>query len=109
MLHQSRLPQSLAAARSLARIFPGETVRRLNYDHPIYRASYRIERVRCLHESKDIYLEGLFHQGELVAVLCEEGLCCAFSEQNRCNTGKGVGTEDGQKLALNIAIYAMTH
>jgi hypothetical protein len=28
---------------------------------------------------------------------------------NRCNAGKGVGPEDGKKLALNIAIYAMTH
>ncbi len=95
--------------REMSRVFPGESVRRLNYDHPIYRASYRIERVRCLHENKEIYLEGLFHQGELVAVMCEEGLCCAFSEQNRCNAGKGIGPEDGQKLALNIAIYAMTH
>lgn len=95
--------------RELGRIFPGEAVRRLPYDHPIYRASYRIERVRCLHEDRDIYLEGLHAQGRLVAVLCEEGLCCSFSMQNGCNVGKGVGPEDGRKLALNIAVYAMTH
>ena len=99
----------LAWRRELGRLFAGESVRRLPYDHPIYRASYRVERVRCLHEDRDIHLEGLHHQGRLVAVLCEEGLCCAFSMQNRCNVGKGVGPEDGRKLALNIAVYAMTH
>lgn len=95
--------------RELSRVLPREKVRRLGYDHPIYRASYRIERVRCLHENRNIYLEGLFHQGNLVAVMCEEGLCCSFSMQNQCNAGKGVGPDDGKKLAINIAVYAMTH
>jgi len=95
--------------RELGRIFPGEKVRRLGYEHPIYRASYRIERVRCLHENRDIHLEGLYQQDRLVAVMCEDGLCCSFSMQNQCNAGKGVGPDDGKKLAINIAIYAMTH
>jgi hypothetical protein len=51
----------------------------------------------------------LFYEGNLVAVMCEDGLCCAFSANNTCNTGKGVSPEDGQKLALNIAVYALTH
>lgn len=95
--------------RELSTVLPGETVRRLSYDHPIYRAFYKTERVRCLHEPKDIYLEGLFYRDRLVAVMCEDGLCCAFSMQNRCNEGKGVSPEDGRKLALNIAVYALTH
>ena len=95
--------------RELGRIFPNEKVKRLPYDHPIYRSSYRIARIPCLHAKRDIYLEGLTHQGRLVAVLCEDGLCCSFSMGNQCNAGKGVGPEDGKKLALNIAIYAMTH
>jgi hypothetical protein len=44
-----------------------------------------------------------------VAVMCEDGLCCAFSANNTCNAGKGVSPEDGQKLTLNIAVYALTH
>jgi len=28
---------------------------------------------------------------------------------NKCNDGKGVSPEDGQALALNIAVYALTH
>ena len=95
--------------REFGRIFPGEKVRPIPYDHLIYRAFYKIDRIRCLHEPRDIKLEGLFYQGNLVAVMCEDGLCCAFSMNNSCNQGKGVSPEDGKKLALNIAVYALTH
>jgi len=95
--------------REIGRLFPGESVRTLEYDHPIYRAFHTIQEVRSLHENRAIRLEGLVHDGRLVAVICEEGLCCAFSMDNQCNVGYGVSPEDGKKLALNIAVYAMTH
>ena len=95
--------------REFGRIFPNEKVRPIPYDHLIYRSFYKIERVRCLNEPRDIQLEGLFYEGNLVAVLCEDGLCCAFSANNSCNEGKGVSPEDGKKLTLNIAVYALTH
>lgn len=95
--------------REMARLFPGEAVRRLPYDHPIYRSFYRVERVRSIHRNADVFIEGLFLKDRLVAVICEDGLCCAFAEGNSCNIGRGVSPEDGKKLALNIAVYAMTH
>jgi hypothetical protein len=98
-----------AVRQELGRIFPGESVRALPYEHGIYRAFHRIESVPSLHERKEIHLEGLFYEGRLVAVLCEDGLCCSFSMENRCNNGKGVPPIHGRKLALNIAIYALTH
>ena len=98
-----------AVRRELGRLFRGASVKVLPYEHQIYRSFHQIERVRCLHEPRDIHLEGLYHGENLVAVLCEDGLCCAFSMENRCNSGKGVSTADGRKLALNIAIYALTH
>src|SRR6266852_7827862 len=95
--------------REFGRIFANEQVKPLSYDHLIYRSFYKIDRIRCLNEQRDIQLEGLLYEGNLVAVMCEDGLCCAFSAKNTCNTGKGVSPEDGQKLALNIAVYALTH
>jgi hypothetical protein len=95
--------------REFSRLLSGEKVQTIPYDHLIYRSFYKLEKVRCLNEPRDIQLEGLFYQGNLVAVLCEDGLCCAFSADNRCNDGKGVSPEDGQKLTLNIAVYALTH
>ena len=95
--------------REFSRIFPTEKVKPIPYDHLIYRSFYKIDRIRCLHEPRDIQLEGLFCEGNLVAVMCEDGLCCAFSANNTCNSGKGVSPEDGQKLTLNIAVYALTH
>jgi hypothetical protein len=95
--------------REFGRLFPNEMVKSIPYDHLIYRSFYKIDRIRCLNESRDIHLEGLFLEGRLVAVLCEDGLCCSFSANNSCNEAKGVSPEDGQKLALNIAVYALTH
>jgi len=95
--------------RELSRVFPNERVKPIPYDHLVYRSFYKIDRIRCLHEPRDIQLEGIFCEGNLVAVMCEDGLCCAFSANNTCNSGKGVSPEDGQKLALNIAVYALTH
>ncbi len=99
----------VAVRRELGRLFAGEIIKPLPYDHLIYRSFFRIDKVKCLHEPRDIHLEGLFHQGNLVAILCEDGLCCSFSMSNKCNEGKGVPPDAGQKLALNIAIYALTH
>lgn len=95
--------------REFSRIFPGVTVKPLPYDHLIYRAFYKIDRIRCLNENRDIQLEGVTYQGNLVAVMCEDGLCCAFSADNSCNRNEGVSPEDGKKLAINIAVYALTH
>ena len=103
-------PQFPAAwRREFSRLFPGEAVKPIGYEHLLYRSFYKIDRVRVLNENRDIKLEGLFYQGNLVAVMCEDGLCCAFSEDNRCNAGKGINPEDGRKLTLNIAVYALTH
>lgn len=95
--------------RELSRLFPNERVEVLPYEHPVYRSFYTLSAIRNLHQNRPIHLEGLSHEGRLVAVICEEGLCCAFSMENRCNVGFGVSPEDGKKLALNIAVYAMTH
>jgi hypothetical protein len=95
--------------REFSRIFAGEKVKPIPYDHLIYHSFHKLERIHSLNENRDIQLEGLFYHGNLVAVMCEDGLCCAFSADNSCNSGKGISPEDGKKLALNIAIYALTH
>ncbi len=86
-----------------------QPIKRLDYDHPIYRSFYRVANVRSVHRNAEVYLEGVFLGERLVAVLCEDGLCCAFSADNNCNVGRGISPEDGKKLALNIAVYAITH
>ena len=95
--------------RELGRVLPGETVRAIPYDHLIYRSFYQMERLRSLNGDRDIQLEGLFVEGELVAVIGEDGLCCAFTMDGSCNLGRGVVPEDAKKIALNIAVYSLTH
>lgn len=95
--------------REFSRIIAGETVKKLSYDNLIYRSFYQIGRVKNLDDGHDIQLEGLYFEGNLVAVMCEDGLCCAFSADNSCNKGHGISPADGQKIALNIAVFALTH
>jgi hypothetical protein len=95
--------------REMKRIFPGTETKVIPYDHRLYRSFYRIESVRSLHRNVDVHFEGLFYEGRLVSALCEDGLCCSFSMENRCNVGRGISPEDGRRLALNLAVYAMTH
>lgn len=95
--------------RELSRVFPGESVRKIPYDHLLYRSFYKMERIRSANGNRDIHLEGLFYQGDLVAVVGEDGLCCSFSMDNSCNLGEGVVPEDAKKIAVNIAVYALTH
>jgi hypothetical protein len=99
----------IAWRRELSRIFPGEVVRPIGYEHPIYRSFYKLERIHSMNGERDIELDGLVHGSRLVAVLCEDGLCCSFSMDNECNRGKGLVPDDGRKLALNIAVYSLTH
>jgi len=73
--------------REFSRIFANEAVKPIPYDHLIYRAFYKINRVRCLNEARDIQLEGLFYEGNLVAVMCEDGLCCAFTSHAPPSSG----------------------
>jgi hypothetical protein len=97
--------------RELSRIFPGEAVREIPYDHLLYRSFYKMDRVRSANGDRDILLEleGLFYQGDLVGVIGEDGLCCSFAMANSCNRGQGVLPDDAKKIALNIAVYALTH
>lgn len=95
--------------REFSRVFPGERVRPIPYDHLIYRSFYKMERIRSANGDRDILLEGLFHQGDLVAVMGEDGLCCSFAMDGQCNVGRGVAPDDAKKIALNIAVYSLTH
>ncbi len=98
----------LAWRREFSRIFPGEKVVKIPYDHLIYRSFYKMERLTSI-EKGPIQLEGLFHDGELVAVIGEDGLCCSFAMDGNCNAGHGVPPDEGKRIALNICVYALTH
>jgi hypothetical protein len=99
----------IAWRREMNRVFPGESVQKIPYTHLIYHSFYNIDHIRNLATHQDVLLDGLYHDGELVAVMCQDGLVCSFAMGNECNTGRGVDPEDARKVALNIAVYSLTH
>ena len=48
----------VAWRREFSRLFPGEAVKPIGYEHLLYRSFYKIDRVRVLNENRDIKLEG---------------------------------------------------
>ena len=99
----------LAWRREFSRIFPGSAVRNILYDHLIYRSFYKMPNLSSSDKHGDIFLEGLFYKNNLVAVMCQDGLCCSFAMDASCNKGKGVPPNESKRIALNIAVYALTH
>ena len=99
----------IAWRREMNRVFPGETVKKISYDQLIYHSFYNIDNITTVDTHQTIQLDGLFSNGELVAVMCQDGLCCSFAMGNECNSGHGIAPEDGRKLALNVAVYSLTH
>jgi hypothetical protein len=95
--------------REFSRIFPGSAVKNIPYDHLIYRSFYKMESLQTQEKSGNIYLEGVFFQNHLVAVMCQDGLCCSFAMDGSCNSGRGVPPPEAKKIALNIAVFALTH
>jgi hypothetical protein len=95
--------------REFSRIFPGSAMKNIPYDHLIYRSFYKMESLRSVEKSGPIYLEGLFYKENLVAVMCQDGLCCSFAMDSSCNDGHGIPPEEAKKIALNIAVFALTH
>lgn len=99
----------IAWRRELGRVFADDFVRSIGYEHPIYRSFYKLERIHSMNGERDVELDGLVHDSRLVAVMCEDGLCCSFAMDNECNRGKGIVPDVARKLALNIAVYSLTH
>ena len=99
----------IAWRREMNRVFPGESVQKIPYTHLIYHAFYDIDHVPNLDTHQDVLIDGLFHNGELCAVMCQDGLVCSFAMGNECNKGHGIAPDDARRLALNIAVYSLTH
>ena len=95
--------------REFSRIFPGSAVKNIPYDHLIYRSFYKMESLHSQEKSGEIFLEGVYFQNHLVAVMGQDGLCCSFAMDGGCNEGAGVPPEEAKKIALNIAVFALTH
>jgi len=103
--------------REFSRVFSGakkKKVKPIPYDHLIYRFVFTKSRsfARSAAGEGGSHRGVCFYHDQLVATLVEEGLCWRVSRwESNCN--KGAGTQSlrmgKKKVALNIAVYALTH
>lgn len=100
----------------LARIVPGQSLKRLPADHAIFRGQpgERLERVAYKPAAAaggeappSGELWGLELSGRLAVVYSPYALGCGL-EGHVCHNCRGLVDEDARKLAINIVLYALT-
>lgn len=90
------------------RIFPGEKMKPIPLNHPIYHTIYTISSVATTHERKNAELQGLTYNGKIVVLFSRDGLNDTAHAKNCCCCG---GDEVGQAefINVNVLAYALLH
>lgn len=90
------------------RIFPGQKMKPIPLNHPIYRTIYTINSVATTHAQKNAELSGLTVNGKIVVLFSRDGLNDTAHAKNCCCCG---GDEVGQAefINVNVLAYALLH
>lgn len=90
------------------RIFPGQKMKSIPLNHPIYHTIYTINSVATTHSRKNADLSGLTHNGKIVVLFSRDGLNDTAHAKNCCCCG---GDEVGQAefINVNVLAYALLH
>jgi len=104
-----------AFRREIARVFPGNGLRPLGEDHPVYHILYYIESVQyngyvaSIGEAPPpLPLEGISFGGTTSLLYCPYGLGGGWRGFDH-PFARDVAHEDALKLGVNIILYSMTH
>ena len=106
-----------AFRKAIARTFPEQELKLLPAEHEIYggEPGFRIESVKykeTVHrEEPDLKTPsqwGLELDGRLAVVYSPYSLGCGL-DGHTCFNCRGVVTEDAQRMAANVVLYALTH
>lgn len=93
--------------REFAAIFPGEELKKIPMEHPIFQTVYDIKRIN-LKNGGTTLLEGYEIAGKIVLIYSSEGLNDTGSVQGCCCCG-GNEIRNSKDINANILAYALTH
>lgn len=91
----------------MARIFPGVELKKIGFDHALFRTVYTINAI-SLKNGGQAQLEGLELNGRIVLVYSAEGLNDTPSVKGCCCCG-GNEIKNSHELNVNIFAYAVLH
>ena len=99
----------------MAELFPGQALKRLPLDHPLFATGFRLRRVQykraVLKETPKFdepWLEALMINGRVSVIYSKFSMGCAW-ENHPCHGCKGLERDDALKLGSNIILYGLTH
>lgn len=90
--------------REIAQVFPGQTLRPLTVEHPIFRTIYDIDNLKT--KSNEATLYGLDIGGKTVLIYSPDGLNDTGSMYGCCCCG-GNEIANSRKINANILAYAL--
>jgi len=94
--------------REVKTIFGSKTLKRIEMKHPMFRTVHTIEKLKLHHPTGDAALEGIEHDGKLVAVYSHHGLNDTAHTEGCCCCG-GNEIDNSLEVNVNIFVYALLH
>lgn len=90
------------------KVFPGNKMKVIPLNHPIYRTVYKVDSTKTIHDSRGANLEGLFYKDRIVLVFSPDGLNDTSHAENCCCCG-GDEIAQSEYMNVNILAYALLH
>lgn len=100
-----------AFRREFAAVFPGAQLKKVAFEHPMFRTVYLIQSLETKkrrHGPEAAALEGLAINGRLAAVFSPDGLNDTSHAQNCCCCG-GDEITNAEFVNVNLLAYALLH
>ncbi len=92
----------------MTKIFPGEKLKSVPSNHPIYKTVYEIKKVETTHAHHSSQLEALTEDGNIVVIFSPDGLNDTAHAENCCCCG-GDEVDMSENMNVNILSYALFH
>lgn len=97
-----------AFRREMKAIFPDNPLKKIEMNHPVFRTVNTIDKLKLHHAGEEPRLEGVEHNGKIVAIYSPHGLNDTTHTEGCCCCG-GNEIENSIEVNMNILVYALLH
>lgn len=94
--------------REMKAIFGAESLKKITLDHAIFRTVYKVADLGLKKSEGNGHIEGIEHNGKLVAIYSADGLNNTANAPGCCCCG-GNEITNSLQLNVNILAYALLH
>ena len=92
----------------MKKLFEEDLLEEMDFEHPMFRTVYNIEKLELSKSSGEGSLEGIEVNGKIVVVFSEEGLNDTSNRAGCCCCG-GNEIRNAMEVNVNILAYALLY